>query len=687
MLKSQRNMSTETMLVDINNKQYNITTLDMDSSAVDSCSESSPTIVVTASLAQAFELYGDDVLMAKRNLINLDSFVRDIEDHYLGERFDDPELLNKQLSIRIEESYLSTGFESAQAPEHTILELLQTLSAQDYNNPLDPEKVNEFGQVRYVKLRRLLLRKILFNNPFMDTINAQKQKASSVLWDEWIQRFLSDNEDLTALVKDRASIINRDEIIKKFDSFSAFVKAVNLMRSWMLDHKSSRQWSTMFLFPFGVNVLYSELDKTNTFKSNYLAGQGELIFCMLQRAYSHGACIDLGHSLCEIFFNPRDVINTYAGYLNKAAPELDDSHVLDEFKKAGSREGKSSVFFTSYLPYKNLPAFTRLAEDVSNLLKCQLNKQDLFIALGKIAVLNLMTYLLEQEQKMCICRDQLAIQPSNLSLPERLERIRSQLLSEEQNATIDQYDITLTTCAQDTTIKKIISISNRSFMKNSELFNQSRSAYVRNRCELYIAMTVPFLRSKPKLNENEARIVTNIIGAAFNYDPFEDQRKAEKAKDEKKQKAFEWNTTNCTSIIDSMIKKATTRDTHMDQLHKNMAESIGLCKGKLRSKKTDIHYEISDELLRVLVMAILGDTRFMKLSSFIDQLYSRYHIVIDNSQQASGDSNLRNHRTSYEDGIYENNLSQLKMQLHRMDMLICLSDYCDYIKNPCTNGI
>lgn len=685
MLKSEQNMSTETMLIDINNKQYNITTLDMDSSAIESCSESTPTIVVTASVAQALELYGDDVLKAKSNLINLDSLVRDIEDHYLGERFNDPELRNKKLSIRVEESYLSTGFDSAQAPEHTILELLRTLSAQNHENPMADENVNEFGQVPYVKLRRLLLRKILFNNPFMDTINAQKQKASSVLWDEWIQRFLSDNKDLTALAKDSSSIINRDELIKRFDSFSAFAKAVNLMRSWLIDHRSSRQWSTMFLFPFGVNVLYSETDKRNTFKSNYLAGQGDLIFCMLQRAYSHGACIDLGHSLCEIFFDPRDVINTFAGYLNKAAPELDDSYVLEEFKKADSREGKSSGYFTSYLPYKNLPAFTRLAEDVSNLLKCQLNKQDLFIALGKIAVLNLMTYLLEQEQKMCVCREHLSMLPSNLSIPERFERISNLLLSEEHNAIADKYDITLTACAQDTTIKKIINISNRSFMKNSELFNKSRSAYVRHRCELYIAMTVPFLRFKRKLDEDESRVVTNIIGAAFNYDPYEDLRKAEKAKEDKKRKVFEWNTTNCTSIIDSMVKKATTRDTHMDQLHKNMAESIGLCKGQLRGKKTNIHYEISDELLRVLVMAILGDTKFMKLSSFIDQLYSRYHIVIDNSQQTPDDRNLENHRTSNEDSEYENNLSQLKMQLHRMDMLISLSDYCDYIKNPCIN--
>lgn len=677
--------------INVMQKHYTILSLDESETTLGPADSSCTEIRIAQNLEQAHKLYGTDALEIRENLAYLDNFVRSCEDAFIGERFKTDARI---ATLLVEENYLSRGFHISEEPEHTILEMLQILAAQNKEDPFGTSTEDSFGQVRFVRLRRSRLRRILFNNPFLSRISTA-QLNENQRWSEWQQLFNQANSDDKTDKSPALTDEDIDTLHKNFGDFGNFVKAVNLMRSWLIDHNSERQWSTMFLFPFGINALYNETNNKNVVKNNYFSGQGDVVYCMLQRAHLaqlNDASPDktyVGAELIQRFFDKGDVVNTYAGYLSTYTQEPEDiatfnALVKHNSDKDGGHEAPSGTFATTFLPYKNLDAFTRLSDDFANILACDLNKQDLFIALSKIAILDLMIYLLEQEQKICICNEVALKAAEKTGLSVQFNEKESVLSEEELEEIRSKYNLSIPACAQDSDNKKLISLSTVRLLENSRLFNLSREAYARHRCHKYLELTVPFLNTKhtSKLTQEEASLVSNIIGAAFCYNPYAEKLKAEKkasnSRSRTPKKRFEWDDTNSDTIIESMVKKACTRDTHMDTLHVRMADYIGLSKGK-GTAKSAMHYEISDDLLKVLVMAVLGSKEYMKLSEFIEILEERYHIVIYNTQKHEGNTR-KNRRASAGSSDFEKNLMQFKLQLHRLDMLISLSDYCEYIK-------
>lgn len=659
-------------------KKYVITDVEEDDKIT---SQDVTTIVVTRNLEQAEKKLGKKLSDVRENLAGLDAFVKDCEDTYLGERYPLP---NFNSAYSVEETYLSDGFHQAEKPSETVLELLQILASQNDTTPLQA-KENDNGQVLFARTRRKLLKRVLFDNPFLGRISRSgAYKNQQDRWEEWRNVFnRSDSKQ-----DDHITVEQCTKLASHFSGFAEFEKAINIMRSWELDHDNSRQWSTKFLFPFGLNAIYNETTVANSFKTNFLAGQGELLFSMLQRAKQNTESYqDVGAKLIDQFIIQNDAVNTLAGYINDAEKESKDIvnfHKLKEVNTTGSDEIDElhrktfetqgiakSLYFTAFVPYKHLKLYDNLCEDIANLLECNLSKQDLFIALSRIATLHLMTYLLEQERQICICQAESAKSKELSGSFVQFKEDSSILSLSDKNDIEEFYKIVIPTCVQDAELQNIKSLSKVRQSKNNELFNQSRRAYVLHRCEKFIELTVPFLRHKDELSTREASLVINIISAAFNYDQTS-------SKKNKPNYTIEWDKRNCQTIINTMVKDACQRQTHMNDIHNNMAKVIGLC--KVTKGNTSRYYELSDELLRVLVMASLGHKKHMQLQEFLKRIEDRYHIVIYNAQQLNSTPRANN-QTSADREEYENNLTKLKMQLHRLGMLISLSDYCEYIKN------
>lgn len=722
-------------------------------------------IYIPANMEQFLQIYDISKASYLERIKHIDRFVRLIEDRFLGRRYaKNPTFLNNTLEV--EESYLGNAFHKSQLKQHTILELLQVLDSQDKQDPLSLEHVNETGQVNYVRHTRALLRHILFNNPYIGSIRADNNSVEGQKWSIWYEQFkaFNDGTKITKLDNKVATALK-----DKFGTFESFEKAVNLMRSWLIDHDTKRQWTTMFLFPFGTNALYKEIDSKYITKHNLFSGQGDLIFSMLQRAkhskyltktqaeqkveegliksLSHsqkatisssamhaldtastissssmhaldtasttatpsaatnatGDCsttcagaenesngdrqsdkphqVNVGKMLMERFLNDEDPIDKFAGYINQTELEFKS----DEDEKSRDPSDPNSA----YLPYLGLPVYEKLEEDFNNLLLCQLNKQHLFIALARMASLNLLVYLLEQEQKTCIANEihkrYYPRDPGGCINVNKLHDGICRCLNDEKYASElndnikalqKQFDITIPVCAKGThNTKDLLRHSKERQQFHHALFDLSRDSYVQHRAELFLALTVPFLRNSSELNKIELDTVRHILEAAFNYKV--DTKNKDKDKNSSK-KSFSLKVHDCSSMIAQMVNITLDRDTHMVGLNQVLATESGLCK-KVKTART--YYEMSDELLRTLVMAVLGKSECMKLTKFLEIIRERYHLVIgpDESDRKSTRKALE---ISTNTPDLSGNLTQLKLQLHRLDMLIYLSDYCEYVKRP-----
>ena len=708
-------------------------------------------IYIPANMEQFLQIYDISKSSYLERLKHIDRFVRLIEDRFLGRRYaKNPTFLNNTLEV--EESYLGNAFHKSQLKQHTILELLQVLDSQDKQDPLSLEHVNETGQVKYVRHTRALLRHILFNNPYIGSIRADNNSVEGQKWSIWYEQFkaFNDGTKITKLDNKVATALK-----DKFGTFESFEKAVNLMRSWLIDHDTKRQWTTMFLFPFGPNALYKEINSNYITKHNLFSGQGDLIFSMLQRAkhskfltktqaeqkdedglieslnLTYQATIsssamhaldtpspaatataitkatatcsttcagaendsngdrqsdkahqgNVGKMLMERFLNDEDPIDKFAGYINQTELEFKS----DEDEKSRDPSDPNSA----YLPYLGLPVYEKLEEDFNNLLQCQLNKQHLFIALARMASLNLLVYLLEQEQKTCIANEihkrYYPRDPGGCINVNKLHDGICRCLNDEKYASEltdnikalqKQFDITIPVCAKGTqNTKDLLRHSKERQQFHHALFDLSRDSYVQHRAELFLALTVPFLRNSSELNKNELDTVRHILEAAFNYKV--DTKNKDKDKNSSK-KSFSLKVHDCSSMIAQMVNITLDRDTHMVGLNQVLATESGLCK-KVKTART--YYEMSDELLRTLVMAVLGKSECMKLTKFLEIIRERYHLVIgpDESDRKSTRKALE---ISTNTPDLSGNLTQLKLQLHRLDMLIYLSDYCEYVKRP-----
>ena len=722
-------------------------------------------IYIPANMEQFLQIYDISKASYLERIKHIDRFVRLIEDRFLGKRYaKNPTFLNNTLEV--EESYLGNAFHKSQLKQHTILELLQVLDSQDKQDPLSLEHVNETGQVKYIRHTRALLRHILFNNPYIGSIRADNNSVEGQKWSIWYEQFkaFNDGTKITKLDNKVATALK-----DKFGTFESFEKAVNLMRSWLIDHDTKRQWTTMFLFPFGPNALYKEIDSKYITKHNLFSGQGDLIFSMLQRAkhskyltktqaeqkveecliksLSHcqkatisssamhaldtastisssamhaldtalttatpsaatnttGDCSttcagaendsngdrqsdkahqgNVGKMLMERFLNDEDPIDKFAGYINQTELEFKS----DEDDKSRDPSDPNSA----YLPYLGLPVYEKLEEDFNNLLQCQLNKQHLFIALARMASLNLLVYLLEQEQKTCIANEihkrYYPRDPGGCINVNKLHDGICRCLNDEKYASEltdnikalqKQFDITIPVCAKGTqNTKDLLRHSKERQQFHHALFDLSRDSYVQHRAELFLALTVPFLRNSSELNKIELDTVRHILEAAFNYKV--DTKNKDKDKNSSK-KSFSLKVHDCSSMIAQMVNITLDRDTHMVGLNQVLATESGLCK-KVKTART--YYEMSDELLRTLVMAVLGKSECMKLTQFLEIIRERYHLVIgpDESDRKSTRKALESSTNTPD---LSGNLTQLKLQLHRLDMLIYLSDYCEYVKRP-----
>ncbi|MEX3938189.1 hypothetical protein AB4Y44_01270 [Paraburkholderia sp. BR10937] len=281
----------------------------------------------------------------------------------------------KSVDFCVDENIWGHRLYDEQLPHLTVLEFLGVLGS-NLGKPLRPQE-GLGGAVKFQPQRQIRLRGLLFNNPYVESI-AESALPDAEKWKQWFEKF------------DQGKTGNGDDdmvyLRHSFSNFDDFAKAIELLRSSSFESRSNKRWSSKFVFPFGPDALYEDLEIDSRGKMSndrrFFARTGELLYLMLTRA-KRGA--ELGDTLARRLFDREAPMNRLARAL-QGAPQL-----ADDPRSSG------------YLPEVANARFDRICEDWLSILGRDMPIYDALEHLIAISGLNMLLYFLERAKR--IARD------------------------------------------------------------------------------------------------------------------------------------------------------------------------------------------------------------------------------------------------------------------------------------------
>lgn len=281
---------------------------------------------------------------------------------YLDERL--PPLQNPDPSMWVDEAIWGHRYHDEQNPWLIFLEFLNVYVHEDGKGRAFEEQAG-FNTLRYKPARRLHLRNLLFNNPKLEHFFG-KMVSDSHLWSEWEKEM------------HKAHGINDPQfsyLRARFQKFGDFAEVISLFRSTSLEMNTNKRWSSRFVFPYGRDCLYEDLNKdARTNDRNFFGRTGEMLYLMFSRSKDK-------HQLRDLFSQHLILQNSPWNRMVRALQP-------DEDEVSGSELGKS------FLPYSSHSCYDALAEDWISLLRLGMPGYDALPYLVNIAAFHLMQYQL-----------------------------------------------------------------------------------------------------------------------------------------------------------------------------------------------------------------------------------------------------------------------------------------------------
>jgi hypothetical protein len=215
--------------------------------------------------------------------------------------------------------------------------------------------------------KRLHLRNILFNNEVLTQV-AQRHPENNSAWSAWLD-WMSVNAK-GVLPRDFSYLKGR------FHSFQQFVSLVNILRNSAVESESNKRWSSRFVFPFGPNALYEDLNITVAGKLSreyiYVGRTGELLYLMLCRSSRRNA---LATRFCKLLSGQNQWNKLLALFQPDTGEDLETRA-------------------NTYLPYASHPVFDLLADDWLHVFSLELPGFDAFPHLVTLGAFHVMLYQL-----------------------------------------------------------------------------------------------------------------------------------------------------------------------------------------------------------------------------------------------------------------------------------------------------
>lgn len=276
-----------------------------------------------------------------------------------------PESYDQSSSMWVDEAIWGHRLYDEQLPWFVFLEFLNVFHYEADNNRAFEEQ-NGLNTLKYRSAHRLYLRNILFNNPHLTEICTHNPNDSNQ-WEEWFSKMKS---SATGIAQPQF-----DYLRNHFHSFEDFCEIVSLARSTSFEVDSNKRWSSKFVFPYGRDCLYEDLDnKATTNDRRFFGRTGELLYLMLCRTTRKLDLLDALRQKLERADSKWDLII-------KCFQPDEDIQASNERANA-------------FLPYEHHSCFDVIAEDWLAILRLNVPAFDIFPHLVNLAGFHLVKYQL-----------------------------------------------------------------------------------------------------------------------------------------------------------------------------------------------------------------------------------------------------------------------------------------------------
>lgn len=309
----------------------------------------------------------------------------------------------------------------------TLLEFLCVLRSKSFESQnKDPSKKpdkNTCFLSSYGVPKRTLLRSLVFNNPYVN------EKKYDNPWNDWKELFINDeqNKDVDSGNGDKddgqkhqlARLDDLENLKKIFamqgltenQSFDNFSEVINLLSSSGINVGTNRRWTSKFLFPWGKNCLYLEVDdKGKAGDRRFFARNGELLYLMLSFAEKREKLEEL---INEKLLNSNNDFDKIARALS-LGDETD--HPVQGSLESGC------VVPVDFFEYSRR-RINIICEDLIQLFSLPIPLPDIVVHSSRMIMLNLYCYFLEQARSVITHFDSNeAIHPGGMLLCEAVQR-------------------------------------------------------------------------------------------------------------------------------------------------------------------------------------------------------------------------------------------------------------------------
>ena len=281
----------------------------------------------------------------------------------------------KNIKFWVDEAIWGHRFYNDQTPWLVLMEFLSLFHHRNQDKDIQTlnEKytVQEHENIQYTLPVSKPLRTLIFNAPHIHLMNLNGS-SSMADWNDWHSSVDGSDADQFTQLRDA------------FHSPRQANRVVEFLYKTSIESKRNRRWSSKFLFPYGPDCLFADLDEGESNDRRFFARGGELLYLMLNRSADSS---ELAKAISDRLLRKDTDWNRVVRTINRLT--------------SGDRKNTISLNSFGYLPFSERDEYDALAETWSAILRLELQGELLLDPLMRLSTLHMLQYMLKRAKEEC----------------------------------------------------------------------------------------------------------------------------------------------------------------------------------------------------------------------------------------------------------------------------------------------